>query len=136
MSATPPSPPPASSQWQCSSPDLNCKLRWQLNCKLRMAVFPPGPQLQATMAAQLQAPDGSVLTGTSTASSRRQCSHRDLNCKVATAVFPPGPQPRAPDGSVPTQASTVRIYVSESVWINARWNVQFYARWNVRIYVR
>ena len=98
MSATPsphpsrPPPPPASSRWQCSHPDLNCKLR--------MAVFPTGPQPQ-----QPRAPDGSVPIRTSTESSRRQCSHPDLNCESPTAMFPHTPQPRAPNGSVPTRTS-------------------------------
>ena len=59
------SPPPASSRWQCSPPDLNCQLT--------MAVFPTGPQRQAL--------DGSVPHRTSTASARWQCSPPDLNCQ-------------------------------------------------------
>ena len=97
MSATPspgPSrspPPPASSPWQCSHPDLNCKLR--------MAVFPTRPQPQAS-AWQCS------LYQTSTASFRMavfptrpqpqasawQCSLPDLDRELPMAVFPPGPQ--------------------------------------------
>ena len=55
------------------------------NCQLPMAVFPPGPQPRA--------PDGSVPTWTSTASSEWQCAHPDLNCELPTAMFPTGPQP-------------------------------------------
>ena len=65
-----------------------------LNCKLRMPLFPRGPQLQI--------PDGSVSTRASTVppttvflisteSSRWQCSHSDLNRELPMAVFPPNP---------------------------------------------
>ena len=60
--------------------------------------FSPAPQPRA--------PDGSVPTQTSTASSWWQRSCPDLNRELPAAVFPTGPQPRSPDSSAPTQTST------------------------------
>ena len=84
--------------WQCSPRDLNCQLR--------MAVFPA----LAHRAIRWFSP-WALGSRTSTASSGRQCSPPDLNRKLRTAVFPPDlnrqlrmavfPQPPAPDGSVP-----------------------------------
>ena len=72
------------SEWQCSSPGLNCEgSRPDLNCRTSTARVP---------------------CQTSTASAGRQCSRPDLNRQLRTAVFQP--QPPAPDGSVPRRTST------------------------------
>ena len=75
-----------------------------LNCKLRIRVFPAGPQLQAldrsVFPAGPQAQDQSVPRRTPTANSRSQCSPQDLHRKLRIRVFPAGPQLQALDRSV------------------------------------
>ena len=121
-------PSTATSQVQCSHPNLNCQLLTavshpDLNPQRQALVFPPGPQLQA--------PEDSGPTHTSTASSRWQRSPPDVNRKLPMAVLPTGPQlSEFMSDRVPEYMSDLnfRIHVRSK-------EVSMYVRWNVRMYV-